>query len=322
MKKAFVLIFSILFLTLVFGYAILFEGKFDVLAYKWSNWTRNSESLPFSPYKIRREDSAFLRFEEANRVVFQDNHLFWKGTGAKALAELTVSGKLVNLIVNDGGEGYSNQVMAYVVGANNHEFKLGEVKVSEGRVIDVAVLKASIWSHTPIAYFGNERKPFSGTIEQKFPSGQIIEETPYLSGKIHGKIVRYEERGIPIFSKEYDHGKREGTHIYWFPNPIDPVDYVPKVMQDGDLIPTLWLKIQNDAKEKFGKKFGNHESNKWAVDKYKLSGGSFQVKLLEHWLENRKHGLFEGFDEFGNKTFKDDYDRGLRIKHKTFDKTK
>ena len=322
MKKAFILIFSISFLTFIFGYAILFEGKFDLLASKWSSWTRNSENLPFSPYKIRHEDSAFLRFEDANRVVFQDNHLFWKGKGAKALAELTTSGKLVKLIVSEGGEGYSNQVMAYIIGANNHKFKLGEVKVSEGRVIDVAVIKGSIWNHTPIAYFGNERDPFSGTIEQKFPTGQIIEETPYLSGKIHGKILRYEERGIPIFSKEYDHGNKEGTHIYWFPTPNDPEDFVPQVMQNGELFPTLWLKIQNDAKEKFGKEFGNHESNKWAVNKYKMSGGSFQVRLLEHWLDNKKHGLFEGFDKFGNKTFKDDYNKGLRIKHKTFDKTK
>ena len=34
------------------------------------------------------------------------------------------------------------------------------------------------------------------------------------------------------------------------------------------------------------------------------------------------HGLFEGFDQFGNKTFKDEYKMGLRVKHKTFDKTK
>lgn len=322
MKRSIILIFSILFLTLIFGYAILYEGKLEVLASKWSHWTRNSESLPFSPYKIRREDSAMLRFEEANRVVFRDNHLFWRGNGAIALPELTISGKLVRLIVSSGGIGYSNQVKAYVSGANEHTFKLGEVKVDGGKVFDVSVIESSLWSNTPIAYYGNELEPFSGTIEQKFPSGQIIEETPYLSGQIHGQVIRYEERGIPIFSKDYDHGKKNGTHIYWYPTPIDPENYVPEARQDGELIPTLWLKIRNDAKEKFGKEFGKHESNKWVVDKYKLAGGSFQVKLLEHWLDNKKHGLFEGFDEIGNKTFKDDYDKGLRIKHKTFDKTK
>ena len=58
--------------------------------------------------------------------------------------------------------------MAYVVGANNHEFKLGEVKVSEGRIIDVAVLKASIWSHTPIAYFGNENNRLVELLNKSF----------------------------------------------------------------------------------------------------------------------------------------------------------
>ena len=42
-------------------------------------------------------------------------------------------------------------------------------------------------------------------------------------------------------------------------------------------------------------------------DKFKLEGGSFQVKLLEHWKNNLKHGLFEGFDAKSNKTFKDEY---------------
>ena len=72
-------------------------------------------------------------------------------------------------------------------GRNEHTFKLGEVKVDGGNVIDVPVIESSLWSNTPIAYYGNELEPFSGTIEQKFPSGQIIEETPYLSGQIHGK---------------------------------------------------------------------------------------------------------------------------------------
>ena len=68
--------------------------------------------------------------------------------------------------------------------------------------------------------------------------------------------------------------------------------------------------------------YGRAESNEWVIDTYKMEGGSFGVKLLEHWHHNLKHGLFEGFDEFGNKTFKDEYKQGLRIKHRTFDKTK
>ena len=72
---------------------------------------------------------------------------------------------------------------------------------------------------------------------------------------------------------------------------------------------------------KFGSEFGSNEANKWVVNKFKLEGGSFQVKLLEHWKNNLKHGLFEGFDAKSNKTFKDEYRMGLRIKHQTFDKS-
>ena len=63
-------------------------------------------------------------------------------------------------------------------------------------------------------------------------------------------------------------------------------------------------------------------------DGYRGSGlfrqkqGYQQVRLLEHWDNNKKHGLFEGFDRFGNKTFKDEFKYGLRVKHRTFDKTK
>ena len=122
MKRSIILIFSILFLTLIFGYAILYEGKLEVLASKWSHWTRNSESLPFSPYKIRREDSAMLRFEEANRVVFRDNHLFGEEMGRLLFPIFTISGKLVRLIISSGGIGYSNQVKAYVKGAERTHF--------------------------------------------------------------------------------------------------------------------------------------------------------------------------------------------------------
>ena len=82
------------------------------------------------------------------------------------------------------------------------------------------------------------------------------------------------------------------------------------------------MEINEKAKDKFRDKYATPESNEWVVQNYKLSGGDFEVELLEHWYENQKHGLFEGFDRFGNKTFKDEYRHGLRIKHKIFDKTK
>ena len=80
--------------------------------------------------------------------------------------------------------------------------------------------------------------------------------------------------------------------------------------------------MHSKAKEKFGKEYGSHESNQWVVQNYRLKGGSFQLKLLEHWHQNLKHGLFEGFDELSNKKFKDEYNYGKRTKHQIFDKQK
>ena len=88
-------------------------------------------------------------------------------------------------------------------------------------------------------------------------------------------------------------------------------------------MPSLWAKVRDDAAGKFGENnLGSGKANKWIVEKYRLAGGEFQVQLLEHWKYDRKHGLFEGFDYLGNKTFKDEFKEGLRLKHRIFDKTK
>ena len=39
----------------------------------------------------------------------------------------------------------------------------------------------------PLYFMQGEDIPFTGTAETKFPSGQIIEEIPYLNGKITWK---------------------------------------------------------------------------------------------------------------------------------------
>ena len=58
------------------------------------------------------------------------------------------------------------------------------------------------------------------------------------------------------------------------------------------------------------------------IEAFRLKGGAFQVKLLEHWKDNRKNGLFEAYDRFGNKRYKDEYNKGLRTSHRIFDKDK
>ena len=72
------------------------------------------------------------------------------------------------------------------------------------------------------------------------------------------------------------------------------------------------------AKEKFGVKYGNAESNNMDMKSLQKAGGISQVRLLEHWENNQKHGLFEGFDRFGNKTFKDEFKHGITNKASDF----
>jgi len=321
-KKFLFIFFSILASCALLTFLMYFEGSTKNITAWWMNFSSGSDSLPFSAYKMRRENASKLRVEDANHVEFFDAHLFWKGQGAIAVPKLDKEGNLNSLHITNKGVGYSNLVKAKVLGCNSSKFKLEPISTHKGKINSVLISETHKWSNNPLVFIEGESKPFTGTAETKFPSGQIIEEIPYLKGKLHGNITRFNEYGIPKYSKKYKHGRKDGTHIYWFPEPLDPDSYIPEISPEGDKFVTLWSKVRYLAKKKYGQNFGSHKSNKWMVEKYRLSGGDFRVKLLEHWKNNLKHGLFEGFDQFGNKTFKDEYFEGRRIKHKTFDKTK
>lgn len=316
MKKLIITTLTICLVFFGFAFLILFDAKIDNALKWWASYSRDSQTLPYSPYKIRREDSAFLRIEEANNVQFLDKHMFWKGMGAIALPEITKSGMLVKLKMKSEGYGYSNDVEAIVTGSMGNSFKLGNVQVKEGKVLSVDTIKSSHWHSAPKAFWGDEELPYSGTIEKLFPDGQVMFQKQFLAGVLHGKWEQFTENGIPVFSKDYINGEKHGTHIFWFNEPFDPEGY------EEESTTTLWASINEEAKEKFSKGYNRNEYNNWVVANYKLRGGSFQVYLLEHWENNQKHGLFEGFDRFGNKTFKDDYENGIRVNHKIFDKTK
>ena len=321
MKKLIITLLTICIVFFGFAFLILFEASTDNAFKWWASYSRNSPSLPYSPYKIRREDSAFFRMEEANSVEFIDKHIFWKGAGAVALPEVTKSGKLVKLIMQSGGEGYSEDVKAVVKGSMGNEFKLGKVFVENGEIKGVEIEKTSFWHSNPKGFWGDEELPYSGTIEKLFPNGQVMFEKQFLAGLLHGKWNMFEKNGLKKFSKDYVQGKKQGTHIYYFDEPLQPDGYV--YVKDGVKIPgTLWLEANEKAKEKYGKKFGTPESNQHVIKLFKAKQGFQQVKLLEHWKDNQKDGLFEGYDRFGNKTFKDEFKLGLRVKHRTFDKTK
>jgi hypothetical protein len=321
MKKLIITILAVCIVFCGFAFLILFEASIDKTFKWWASFSRDNPTLPYSPYRIRRADSAYLRIEDANQVKFIDKNLFWKGTGAIALPELTKSGKLVNLILKNGGSGYSKDVKAIVTGSMGNEFKIDNVKVVDGEIVSLNISKTSNWHSTPIAFWGDENLPFSGTTEKLFPNNQIMIQKQFLSGKLHGKWEMFKSNGLKVFSKDYVDGKKHGTHIFWFDEPQQPDGYVyikDKKKSQG----TLWLEVNEKAKEKFGREYGNAESNAYVMNLFKQKQGYQQVRLLEHWDNNQKHGLFEGFDRFGNKTFKDEFKYGLRIKHRTFDKTK
>ena len=83
---------------------------------------------------------------------------------------------------------------------------------------------------------------------------------------------------------------------------------------------SLWVEVNQTVKEKFkGKHPSQQEWNDWVVKTYKEKGGSFGPELLEHYENNKRHGLFEKYDDSGNKIFKDEYEFGKLIKHKAFD---
>jgi hypothetical protein len=299
MKKFLLVLSAITLATSLFAYFILFDGSTSKFFTKWQEFTREYPSLPLSAYKTRKVNSAKIEWRKANKIIFTDNHLFWKGSGAVALPEVTQSNKLVNLIIKNKGKGYSDAVTAHVEGAQGSNIVLGIPYVKKGQIQSIPIKKTGKWNSNPLAFHKGETKPFSGISETILPSG------------------------IPVFSKEYKMGQKHGTHIFWFDDPHDPDDYTPRKSRSGELLPSLWAKVRDEAEEKFGEdNLGSGKTNKWVVETYRLKGGEFQVRLLEHWRNNRKNGLFEGFDYLGNKTFKDEYKHGLRIKHKIFDKTK
>ena len=308
--------------TACLSFFILFEGKVQNLSIWWQNIARNSESLPFCPYKNRTISKAEIRTEDANEVVIEDQHLFWKGSGAILRPAIDKDGNVETFKVLNGGSGYSSMIRVFVSGANGDSFIFKDPIIHNGKIKQIRLKNPAKWHDHPLVYANNEKFPYSGIVESKYSSGQIIEQVPYLSGKIHGTKRRWNEYGIPLSALDYVHGKKHGTHIYWFEKTNDPEDFVPVKSRNGEIYPTLWIKLREEAKKKFKHEFGSHPANEWVTFNYRSNGGEFPVRLLEHWHENLRHGLFEGFDQFGNKTFKDDYQMGLRIKHKTFDKTK
>ena len=322
MKKKLLTLFAFLSVAL-FAFFLQF-GSIDSFATSWRAFSNGSTWMPFSPYASRVVDASKLRRYDATHVVFEDQSLFWKGIDAIAVPKLNANGELEELVLSTGGSGYGSKVIAIIKGAGADQFILGEVKVRDGHVIAVDVLKAGKWYDSSRMFYDGERLPFSGVAEIKYRNGQLMEQRKYLVGQLHGKWSKWKNNGIPLFEREYDHGNKHGTHMEWYGEPIDPKDYKSGGEEGAQLekktYVSLWVEVNEKAKEEFdGKQASQQEINDWTINTYQQKGGSFAPKLLKHYEHNQRHGLFEGYDEKGNKIFKDEYIEGKRVDHKTFD---
>lgn len=303
------------FLSVVFFAYFLQFGSIDSFATSWRAFSNGSTWMPFSPYANRVVDASKLRRHDATHVVFGDQSLFWKGIGAIAVPKLNASGELEELVMATGGSGYGSKVIAIIKGAGADQFKLGEVKVRDGHVIAVDVLKAGKWYDSSRMFCDGEKLPFSGVSEIKHRNGQLMESRPYLEGELHGKLLKWKPNGIPLYEKDYFRGLKHGAHTYWYGTPNDPKEYIA----DQQVYASLWMEVNELAKKEFEEKYPSRESNEWVTETYVNRGGSWGPKLLEHYANNRLHGLTEGYDRSGETLFEDEYQTGKRVRHKTYD---
>mgnify|MGYP001226089547 FL=1 len=299
-------------------------GGVDGFVTSWRTFSNGSTWMPFSPYSNRVVNAAKLVRKNATQLIFEDQSLFWKGQGATAVPKLNEEGQLQKLIITDGGSGYGPFVTASITGAGVAQFDLGKVIVRNGQITEVVIEKTGKWYSSPRMFFEGETLPYSGVAEIKYRNGQLMDSRQYLEGELHGKWWKWKNNGIPLFEKDYLRGLKHGTHMSWYGEPIDPKDY-KTAGDDGHggsgkkTYVSLWVEVNELVKAEFKGKHPSQDSNKWIIEQYKLRGGSFGPKLLEHYENNRRHGLFEGYDGRGNKIYKDEYETGKRISHKPFD---
>ena len=314
MKKG-LLLLSIIAVTFAgSAFLLLFEGNIKNASTWWESFTRNKDWLPFSPYTNRIENADNLRILDATQIKIVDNHLFWNGSGAIIAPEINQQGMLISLQIKNGGTGYSQDVEAKITGSGQSNIQVGKISVNNGKITDIQLKKKSIWHLLPTAFWGNENLPFTGIVEKKFPNGQNLTVQQYSNGLLHGVSKRFTPKGLPVYKIEYHKGLKHGTHIYYYDIPINPDS-------DQKSNKSLWAEINESSyKENASKDISQINEN--IIEKFRLKGGSFQVKLLEHWKNNQRDGLFEAFDRYGNKMYKDEYKFGLRTYHRTFDKDK
>ena len=93
-----------------------------------------------------------------------------------------------------------------------------------------------------IAYFGNEKTPFTGIVEKKskdgkleavislkdgkldgktftyYPNGKVKREETFQNALVNGTVKSYSENGILEYEANYNNDKIDGLEKYYYPN--------------------------------------------------------------------------------------------------------
>ena len=93
-----------------------------------------------------------------------------------------------------------------------------------------------------IAYFGNEKTPFTGIVEKKskdgkleavislkdgklegktftyYPNGKVKREETFQNALVNGAVKSYSENGILEYEANYKNDKIDGLEKYYYPN--------------------------------------------------------------------------------------------------------
>ena len=126
-----------------------------------------------------------------------------------------------------------------------------------------------------------------GIWEEWSESGYLILESQYSKGELNGKWITYRSNGTKLWAGNYINGLEDGLWVAWY---------------------------ENGQKKSEGIK-----------KKGKLFTGSYKewsdrgVTILEGmYKEWGKHGIWNGYDDYGNKIFEEHYQNGDIIKSITF----
>lgn len=128
-----------------------------------------------------------------------------------------------------------------------------------------------------------QNKPFSGTLVEKHPSGQVKSHAPYYKGKKQGLAKGWYPNGQRWFERPYEQGRKHGTHKVWWQNgQLKQTAFIKQGMYEGNV--KAWFhtgKLYRDYNYKKGKEAGHQRM--WKPD------GRIKANYV---VENgRKYGL-------------------------------